>query len=250
MRVRRDGAVGHILLNRPRAMNAITVELGLRLEQALKDLAGSVHVIVVRGAGGDFSVGGDFRELERLRAEGPGALAPLFDNFGRACASIPGLPVPVVAAVEGHAMAGGFELMQACDVALVSADAKIADNHANFAQIPGGGGSQRLPRLAGRQRALGHILSGERLTGEEAVAWGLAYRSFPPGDFEAGVAGFAAALAAKDRDVLGKIKRLVHEGLAMPLDDGLALERAMVIEHVGGGSAGAGIAGFTRGKGA
>lgn len=243
-----DGPVGRVTLNRPEAGNAINVALGRQLELALRELAAEegVHVIVIRGAGGNFSVGGDFRELESLRARGPAALAPLFENFGRACAAIAELPVPVVAAVEGYAMAGGFELMQASDIALVRADAKLADNHANFGQVPGGGSSQRLPRLAGRQRALGHILSGERLSGAQAADWGLAYRSFPPGEFDAGVEEFARRIAAKDRDALAKIKRLIYDGLRMPLADGLAMERAAVVEHVCGDTAGTGIAAFTR----
>lgn len=245
-----DGAIGHILLCRPEAKNAITVELGRELERALIELADSVTVIVIRGAGGNFSVGGDFHELERLRSQGASALTPLFENFHRACATIATLSVPVVAAVEGYAMAGGFELMQACDVALVRSNAKIADNHANFGQVPGGGGSQRLPRLVGRQRALGHMLSGDRLSGDDAVAWGLAYRSLASEEFDAGVADFADQLAGKSRDALSKIKRLVYDGLGLPLADGLARELATVVEHVGGDSARAGIEGFTKTKGA
>lgn len=250
VRTRVAGSVGHILLDRPDAMNAITVELGAQLERALADLADDerVNVVLIRGAGGNFSVGGDFHEAERLRADGPDALTPLFVNFGRACGAIANLPVPVVAAVEGYAMAGGFELMQACDIVLVRADAKLADNHANYGQVPGGGGSQRLPRLVGRQRALGHILSGDRLSGDQAAAWGLAYRSFAPEDFEQGVSEFAERLAEKDRDALTKIKKLVYDGLRMPLEGGLALELSTVVEHISGDAAGAGIAGFTRGE--
>ncbi|GGL10016.1 enoyl-CoA hydratase/isomerase family protein [Nocardia jinanensis] len=240
-----DGKVGHILLNRPEAMNAITVELGRRLDHALRRLAGITSVIVIRGAGGNFSVGGDFNELERLRAAGPEALAPLFDNFARACATIGELPVPVVAAVEGYAMAGGFELMQSCDIALVRSDARLADNHVNFGQVPGGGGSVRLPRLAGLPRALGHLLSGERLTGAQAVAWGIAYRDFEPGEFESGIAEFAARLATKAPAALAGIKSLVRAGVELPLDRALLRERDAVIAHVSGADAAAGIAGFT-----
>jgi len=237
--------VGHILLDRPEAMNAITVELGRQLEHALTELAASARVILVRGAGGNFSVGGDFKELERLRCGGPEAMTPLFDNFGRACAVIATLPVPVVAVVEGYAMAGGFELMQSCDIALVHERATISDTHANFGQIPGGGGTQRLPRLAGRQRALAHILTGDRLSGAEAVAWGLAYRCLPDEGFEEAIARFAQRLADKDPRALATAKRLVYEGLRLPLTEGLALERAAVLDHLGGATAGAGIATFT-----
>ena len=141
--------MAHIVLNRPQARNAITVALATGLADALRAAAGRARVIVIRGAGGHFCAGGDFGEVSRLRAGGPDALRPLFETFGAACELIGELPVPVVAAVEGYAMAGGFELVQACDIAIARDDAVLADNHLNFGMIPGGGGSQRLPRLAG-----------------------------------------------------------------------------------------------------
>jgi enoyl-CoA hydratase len=226
------GRIGQITLDRPEAMNAITVTLAGELEQALHELAEDADAIVIRGAGGNFSVGGDIDEVERLRAQGPGALAELFDAFGRACATIAELPVPVLAAVEGYALAGGFELMQACDVAIVRDDAKLADHHSNFGLIPGGGSTQRLPRLVGRQRALGLILSGERLSGDEAVAWGLAYRSAPVDTFDAAVHALATRLAGRGRDGQARIKQLVQAGLERPLTDGLRLEREAVVEHL------------------
>jgi enoyl-CoA hydratase/carnithine racemase len=228
----REGRIGQITLHRPDAMNAVTVTLARELQQALRQLAGEADVIVIRGAGGNFSVGGDIDEVERLRADGPDALAGLFEAFGAACATIAELPVPVLAAVEGYALAGGFELMQACDVAIVRDDARIADHHANFGVIPGGGSTQRLPRLVGRQRALALILSGERLGGAEAVAWGLAYKSVPATDFEDAVQELANRLAGRDRDGQMQIKRLVHEGLELPLAEGLARERAAVVDHL------------------
>src|SRR5438132_482626 len=114
---RTDGKVGTITLNRPDAYNAITIELAQSLERALQELAEQVNVIVIRGAGGNFSVGGDFKQLEQLRAQGEAPMRELFESFRDACARIATLPVPVIAAVEGYAMAGGFELMQACDFA-------------------------------------------------------------------------------------------------------------------------------------
>ena len=103
-------------------------------------------MIVIRGAGGNFCAGGDVAEVERLRSAGRQQLQTLFDAFRGACDAIAAIDVPVVAAVEGVAMAGGFELMQAADIVLVSDDAKIADSHINFGMIPGGGSTQRLPR--------------------------------------------------------------------------------------------------------
>lgn len=245
-----DG-IGRITLNRPEAMNAITVELGARLHEAVVALGEreDVVVILLRGAGGHFSAGGDFGEVERLRAGGADALAPLFGNFGDACRAIGAIRQPVVAAVEGVAMAGGFELIQAVDVALVRTDARLCDNHVNFGQVPGGGGSQRLAPIVGRQRALGHLLGGQRLTGAEAAAWGLAFRAIEPDIFDAEVEAFVTAMAARRPDALATIKRLVRQGESVGVTAGLALELRAVLDHISGEAGGAGVAAFS-GKGA
>lgn len=228
-----DG-VGRITLNRPERMNAITTELATGLEHALNTLSGepAVNVVVIRGAGKNFCAGGDVAEVEGLRSAGPQALRTLFDAFRRACDVIATTEVPVVAAVEGVAMAGGFELMQAADIVLVSDDAKIADNHINFGLIPGGGSTQRLPRLVGHQIALGLLLSGDRLSGRDAVRLGLAYRSFASQDFDEGVDQFVSNLAGRDRSALVAIKKLVdgaRPGLpAQGLDD----EISAVVAHI------------------
>lgn len=240
-----DARVARIVLNRPQARNAITVDLADGLTAALRAVAAQAQVIIIRGAGGHFCAGGDFHEVSRLRAEGPQALRRLFEAFGAACELIDELPVPVIAAVEGCAMAGGFELIQSCDIAITRDDATLADNHLNFGMIPGGGGSQRLPRIAGPQRALGLILSGDRLTGTQAEQWGLIYRSVPAAQFERAVADLTANLAGKDATALARAKRLVRDGLRLPLRDGLALETDTIIEHLGGVDAAAGISRYT-----
>lgn len=224
--------IAYVTLDRPEAMNAITVALASELETALRAAPDRADVVVVRGAGDHFCVGGDFKELTRLQAEGPEAMRELFESFGRATAAIATLPVPVIGAARGNAMAGGFELLQACDLVLVADDVKLADNHSNFAMVPGGGGSQRLPRLIGRQRALAHILTGARIRAQEAVALGLALRAVPAAELDAAATELATTLAAKDRTALARTKALVHEGLELPLAEGLALERRRVVEHL------------------
>jgi enoyl-CoA hydratase/carnithine racemase len=239
------GRVAHLVLNRPQVRNAITVDLAESLRRSLSEAADHADVIVIRGAGGHFCAGGDFAEVSRLRAGGAESLRPLFETFIGACELIAELPLPVVAAVEGYAMAGGFELVQSVDIALVREDAVLADNHVNFGMIPGGGGSQRLPRIVGTPRALGHMLTGDRLSGTEAVAWGLAYRAVPASTFDAAVDELAAALAAKDSAALAGIKHLVRAGLRGTLRDGLAMEVEATLAHLDGESAGAGIERFT-----
>lgn len=240
-----DG-IATITLDRPDAMNAVTTALAVALEQALRSAGDDpdVRVVLVRGAGGNFCAGGDFEEVQRLRAEGPDALRTLFAAFRAACAVIGEIPHPVVAAVEGAAMAGGFELMQACDVVLVRHDARISDNHVNFGMVPGGGGSQRLPRIVGRQRALGLLLSGDRITGVDAVEWGLAYRSYAADSFTEDVDAFVARLAGRRTDAVRSIKRLVRDGLDGDLDGGLDLELDTVVRHIAGEAGGASVTSF------
>jgi len=134
-----DG-IAWITLNRPERMNAINVALSGELEKAIVELGNdpNVTVVVIRGAEGNFCAGGDFDEVELLRGKGSDALRQLFAAFRSACEAIARVEVPVVTAVEGVATAGGFELMQASDIALVSEDAKIADNHIRFGMIRSG----------------------------------------------------------------------------------------------------------------
>ncbi|MGV9711047.1 enoyl-CoA hydratase/isomerase family protein [Gordonia sp. NPDC003424] len=230
--------IARISLDRADQMNAITVDLGDALHQAIITIGGrdDVTVIAIRGSGGNFCAGGDFAEVERLRAEGPDALRTLFVNFSAACRAIADCPVPVVACVEGVAMAGGFELMQAADIVLVRDDARIADNHIRFGQIPGGGSSQRLARLVGRQQALGFLLSGDRLSGRDAQRLGLAYASWPVETFDGEVDRFLNTLAGRRRDAVIGIKKLVYETLSTSidheLDHGLDREIDAVVDHI------------------
>ena len=243
--------IGRITLDRPEQMNPVNVELAVELERGILELGTdpAVNVIVVRGSAGNFCAGGDFGEVERLRAEGPTALRTLFNAFRRACDAIAAADVPVVAAVEGVAAAGGFELMQAADIVLVSDDARIADNHVRFGMIPGGGSTQRLPRLIGRQQAMGVLLSGERLSGADAVALGLAYRSFPQADFDGAVELFLSAMAGRERSAIVAIKRLVVAGLQKPLAAGLDDELAEVVDHICDGAGRNGASAFSERRG-
>ncbi|MCV6979362.1 enoyl-CoA hydratase/isomerase family protein [Mycolicibacterium pulveris] len=215
-------------------MNSVTVTLATELEDALRELGrrDDVNVVVLRGAGGNFCAGGDFDEVTRLRAAGAEALEALFVAFRRACATIADIAVPVVAAVEGVAAAGGFELMQTADIVLVSESARISDNHIRFGMIPGGGSTARLPRLIGRQQAIATLLSGDRLTGSDAVTHGLAYRAYPQNVFDERVEAFLTALAGRSRRAVTTIKHLVDSGLRGTLEQALNRELEAVVDHI------------------
>jgi enoyl-CoA hydratase/carnithine racemase len=222
-----DGKIGRLLLNRPDVLNALNYTLVLEIEQAVRELENQVRVVLIEGAGENFCAGADLRcvaETQKMRE--------FIEQINRAFFSIEEAPIPVIAAVQGYALAGGFELMQACDIVIVADNAVIGDQHSNFGLIPGGGGSQRLPRLIGRQRALALLLSGARLSGNEAVAWGLAYRSVPLAELREQSMALAQNLAAKSRGGLKAMKYLVNRGAEKPLNEAIDLEVDTFLEWI------------------
>src|SRR5262249_3174100 len=147
-----------------------------------------------------FSAGVDLKELqgEHMMEDAGKHLrftARLRDLFLR----VENLPVPVIAAVRGYALAGGLELALCCDIILCADDAQLGDQHPHLPLIAGAGGTQRLPRRIGPQRAAELLFTGRRLSGPEAVAYGLALRSYPPDELVAGVEALVDQLRGKSR---------------------------------------------------
>ena len=227
--------VAHITLNRPKAMNAINPpmldEMWAALDAATADA--NVKVIVLRGAGGRaFSAGVDLKHFkEQGVIDDVGAhlifTARLRDTFLK----IEATPLPVIAVVEGYALAGGLELAMSCDLIVCRDEVQIGDQHANYGLMAGGGGTQRLPRRVGSQRALELLFTARRLTGPQAVACGLALESFPTDALDAGVEALLANLRNKSRTGLGLMKNTVHRGMELPLRQALDIERLVVQEY-------------------
>lgn len=243
LKVSVEGQVGHILLDRPEARNALDYRTVEELEEALRRLEDAARVIVVRGAGGNFCAGADLKYVSDNRRDEP-TMRKLIQQINRAFNRAESSSVPVVAAVEGYALAGGFELLQACDVVVVAEDAVLGDQHANFGLIPGGGGSQRLPRLVGRQRALGLLLSGEWISGRQAAEWGLAYRAVPAGELESEALMLAGRLAERSKKGLEVMKRLVMQGVEEPLANAIEMEIEGFLGYIGDDDPGEGLRAF------
>ncbi len=246
--VEADGRVGRLTLNRPGAKNAITVELSRGLAAGVRELAPEVDVITIRGAGGTFCAGGDVAQLDALRAKGRADLATMFTAFRDALSAIATAEVPVVAVVEGHAVAGGFELACSCDLVLAAESATFADIHSRFGQIPGGGGTQLLSRLVGRARACGLILTGDALSAVQAYEWGLVYEFVPDADLDMALETIIKRLTRGSRAARTQTKRLIRQGLELPLDVGLDLEAEAVLDHIMGEAGSAAVDAFTSRK--
>lgn len=220
----RDG-VATLTLNRPEQLNpldwATVKELRALMERLEEDPA--VRVVVITGRGRAFSAGGDLKGylgLYRRAEDFRQFLQDLCDVLDR----IERSAKVVIAAVNGYCLAGGLELMLACDLVVASEDARIGDAHLNFGQLPGGGGSQRLPRAIGVLRARQLFFTGDWVTGREAERIGLVNRAAPAGELMLAVDELAKKILAKSPAGVRGIKYLVREGIEMPLHAALDLE--------------------------
>ena len=157
---------------------------------------------------------------------------------------IEALPQPVVAGINGLALAGGLELMLVCDLAVADEGAKIGDQHANFGLVAGGGGSQRLPRAVGLRRAKELMLLGGWLSALQALEWGLVQRVAPAGQLAAALDKMAGELASLSLAASRTAKALANRALDVDLPTGLALEKAMIAEHMRSADAVEGLRAF------
>ena len=216
-----------ILLNRPDALNALNPRLLAEFSHAVARVGDdrSLKALVIRGAGRGFCAGADLLHFDRV-FDDLSLLPDYVRDLNAALFALEALPIPTIALVHGYALAGGLELMMACDLAIVAADARIGDQHANFGLIPGGGSTQRLPRRVGMPRAMELLTTGRWLSGPEAVQWGLALRAAPADQLDAELETLLAALRPKSRDGLALMKSLARRSQDLPLRDGIALEGA------------------------
>lgn len=223
-----DG-VATVTLNRPEKLNPLDWATIRELNVTLGEFEGdpAIRVVIVTGAGRAFSAGGDlggYLELYRNSAD----FARYLRDFHDLCRAIEGSAKPFVAAVNGVAVAGGLELILACDLVLASEDARIGDGHLNYAQLPGAGGSQRLPRAVGALRAKQLILTGELLSAAAAERIGLVGKVVPAAALMAEARALAESLMEKSATALKGAKHLVNAGLRADLAAGLELEMAYV----------------------
>jgi len=241
--VRRDGAVASVTLNRP-PVNALDEQFLRQIESAVAQLENddSVRAVVFRSAiPGIFVAGADIKAFQQLETT-QAAIGAFHDCFNR----IERLPKPTVAAVSGHALGGGCEFALACDFRLMIDDGKstIGLPEVSLGIFPGAGGTQRLPRIVGRARALDIIVHGKRLKAPEAAAIGLVNEAVPPGGFEERVMAYAAQLAQGPTRALAVAKANVLRAFEVPLEQGLEAEARDFLAIVGTDDAQEGVRAF------
>ncbi len=220
----RDGAVW-ITLNRPSALNAITpgvVEgIGRGLDRAERD---DIRAVVLTGSGRAFCAGADLKFVRAASGLSAVNVSAFLSSVLALMSRLEGFPRPVIAAVNGLAMAGGLELLLCCDLVIAVRGAKIGDAHANYGLLPGGGSSVRLPRKIGPTRAKLLLFTGEAVPAEDLVAAGLVNEVVSGDDLVAATGRLVAKLANKSPLVLRRMKALVDDGLEQPSAQALRLE--------------------------
>lgn len=215
-----------ITLNRPAAMNSITPEIitgiDAALDQALAD--DSVCAVVLTGTGRAFCAGADLKYVREASGGDENATAAFLQTVLAIMGRLEKFPKPVIAAINGLALAGGLELVLCCDLVIAARSAKIGDAHANFGLLPGGGSSVRLPRKIGPTRAKYLLYTGEFVPAAQMLEAGLVNEVVDDAELDAAAARLVAKLATKSPLVLRRMKALVDDGLEQPSETALRLE--------------------------
>jgi enoyl-CoA hydratase len=221
----RDPAgVATVTLNRPGAINALSKALRGALVETFDSLAmDGTRVVILTGAGRAFCAGLDLKEL----GAAAGGRAQVASSEPRsvleAMADFKG---PIIGAINGPAVTGGFELALACDLLIAASTARFADTHARVGLMPGWGLSQKLPRLIGIARAKELSFTGNFLDAETANAWGLVNRVVPAADLLTTCRARAADMLTTLPHMLPAMKAVIDDGYGLAFADGLVLERA------------------------
>lgn len=224
---RDDGPVAVLVIDRPQVRNAIDTATMAALEAAVRGIAvePEVRVIVITGAGDvAFSAGGDMREMQGMTPLGADQVMAVWQT---GLDAIERSPKPVIAAVNGFAYGGGTELALACHIRVASSTARFGQTEIAHDHIPGGGGTQRLPRIIPLGLAYEHLLLGDPIPAEQALAWGLVNHVWAPSALMDETLALARRIAARAPVAVRYTLDAVREGLAMPLSGGLRLERAL-----------------------
>lgn len=223
--IEKNNGITTLTLNRPESKNALNRELSLAIYQAFEDLSDDreTKVVIVTGAGDAFCAGLDLKELavKGLASSEPGA-----EKRGESTSSLmASFRAPIIGAVNGVAITGGFELALACDILIASTNAFFADTHARVGVIPGWGLSQKLPRIIGPGRAKELSFTGNYLSAAKAQEWGLVNRVVEPDELMPACINLAKDMLDCAPGMVEAYKKLIDEGYYSTLADGMEIER-------------------------
>ncbi|MGG0657345.1 enoyl-CoA hydratase/isomerase family protein [Rummeliibacillus pycnus] len=223
-----------IYLNRPDHLNALSKSLMIELLEALQDAERDEHVrvVVISGKGRAFCAGADLKEILSDVEKKPDGQKGMLDSAEDTFTKLNHFPKPLLVALNGITAAGGLEITMTADIVIASEKAKIADAHANFGVIPGGGGAVRLPRKIGVNRAKYLLFTGDFISAQEMQQYGLVQKVVPAEELEAAVQEIADKISTKSPLVLREMKKLANDGQEQPLDIALKQEILALKNHL------------------
>jgi enoyl-CoA hydratase len=216
--------IATITLNRPQQMNALNRQMFRDLDAAFDQVAAGpeARIVVITGSGDRaFAAGADIREFVGM---GPVEALDFSRNAQRIFRRLETMAKPTIAAVNGFALGGGCELMMACDIAYAADTAKMGQPEINLGIIPGAGGTQRLSRLVGKQKAKELEMTGDMLSAEEALRIGLVCKVVPAAELTAEVQKLCAKLLSKSDVALRMVKEAIEAGAQVDLLSGMEIE--------------------------
>jgi 2-(1,2-epoxy-1,2-dihydrophenyl)acetyl-CoA isomerase len=222
-----EGGIARLTLNRPDKLNSFNVRMHEEVRHALQEVAGArARVLVLGGAGRGFCAGQDLAD----RAVAPGAqgvdLGESIERYYKPLIlALEALPMPVIAAVNGVAAGAGANIALACDLVIAASSASFVQPFCRLGLVPDSGGTWSLPRLVGSARALGLALLGEKLSAEQAAAWGMIWRCVDDTEFRPAVDTLAAQLAGAPTRGLAATKAAIRASWQHSLAEQLDVER-------------------------
>lgn len=221
---KQDG-IAKITLNRPEKLNAIDEQTVLDLQAVIDEIErdDTIRVVILASTGRAWSAGADLARMRSIVGDA-NEMYKFARLWHQVFNSFENLGKPTIAAIQGFVLAGGLELMMVCDLAVASEQAQIGDAHANYGMIPGGGGTQRLPRLIGLRRAKELMFTGDFLSAKEAERFGLVNKVVPADRLEAAVMELAQKIAEKSPLGLRHMKYLANSSREADLHSGLDME--------------------------
>lgn len=216
-----------VTINRPEVRNALNIAVRKELRKAIEEISQDkdIRVVIITGAGDKAFISG--ADLNELKDATPLSIDEYAATLGQQLyTDIENLRVPVIAMINGFCLGGGLELAMCCDIRIASTNAKFGQPEINVGFFPGGGGTQRLPRLIGWGRAKELIYTGRMLDAAEADRIGLVNRVVPPEKLETETRQMAENIASKSPLTIALIKKVINRGFYTDLAAGLSNERA------------------------
>ncbi|GAC1452692.1 MAG: 2-(1,2-epoxy-1,2-dihydrophenyl)acetyl-CoA isomerase PaaG [Steroidobacteraceae bacterium] len=219
--------VARLTFNRPERLNSFNAQMHGEVREALATVRdGGARVLLITGAGRGFCAGQDLNDRAVAPGSAPPDLALSIDkHYKPLVLTLRALPMPVIAAVNGVAAGAGANLALACDLVIAARSASFVQAFSRLGLVPDSGGTWFLPRLVGTARALGMTLLGDKLSAEQAAAWGLIWRCVEDGELAGVVDGLARQLAVAPTRGLARTKQAIYESWGRSLEQQLDTER-------------------------